>query len=86
MRTSRSGNRNRFHCGSWKRPANKPMKRPSKTDRPPTERVENVPLILEALRQAVREALLRHKQAGNPVAVWRDGRVVWIQPEDIPAG
>ncbi len=34
----------------------------------------------------MREALLRHKQAGNPIAVWRDGRVEWIQPEDIPVG
>lgn len=48
------------------------------------ERVENVPRILRALRQAVREALLRHKKAGNPVAVWRDGQVKWIKPEDIP--
>lgn len=62
------------------------MKRPTKRDRSPAERVEDIPLILEALRLAVREALLRHKQAGNPVAVWRDGRVVWVQPEDIPAG
>lgn len=40
--------------------------------------------IQEILGRAVREALLRHKQAGNPVAVWRDGRVEWIAPEDIP--
>ena len=53
--------------------------------RSPAERVEDVPSILRALRQAVREALLDHKRAGNPVAVWRDGRVAWIQPQDIPA-
>lgn len=40
--------------------------------------------IEKILQLAVREALLRHKQAGNPIAVWRDGRVEWIQPEDIP--
>lgn len=40
--------------------------------------------IDEALARAVRAALIDHKHAGNPVAVWRDGRVVWIQPEDIP--
>jgi hypothetical protein len=27
---------------------------------------------------AVREALLQHKRAGNPVAVWRERRVVWV--------
>ncbi len=51
----------------------------------PAERVEDIPRILKAMKQAVREALLRHKQAGNPVAVWQNGRVVWIQPKDIPA-
>jgi hypothetical protein len=35
------------------------------------------------LQQAVREALLDHKRAGNPVPVWRDGRVAWIAPNDI---
>jgi hypothetical protein len=36
-----------------------------------------------ALAKAVREALLEHKRAGNPIAVWQDGRVVWIPPEEI---
>jgi hypothetical protein len=51
--------------------------------RPLSERVEDIELIQRALRRAVREALQRHKQAGHPIAVWRDGRVVWIEPEDI---
>jgi hypothetical protein len=25
-----------------------------------------------------------HKLAGNPVVVWRNGRVEWISPEEIP--
>ena len=48
------------------------------------ERLMDVTLIQDALTRAVRDALLRHKQAGNPVAEWRDGRVVWVAPEDIP--
>lgn len=40
--------------------------------------------IQQALGEAVREAILRHKREGNPVAVWRDGKVVWIEPRDIP--
>ena len=36
-----------------------------------------------ALARAFREAILRHKQAGNPICVWREGQVVWIAPEDI---
>jgi len=41
-------------------------------------------LIEEALNAAVREAVLRHKQLGLPVVVWRDGKTVWIPPEEIP--
>ncbi len=51
--------------------------------RTPAERVHDIPRILEAMRLAVRDALLDHKRAGNPVAVWRNNRVEWIQPEDI---
>ncbi len=55
------------------------------SEKTPLDRVEDVPRILKAMREAVREALLRHKRLGNPVAVWKEGRVVWLQPEDIPA-
>lgn len=41
-------------------------------------------LIDRALKRAVQEALLRHKQAGNPVVAWRAGKAVWIPPEEIP--
>ena len=36
-----------------------------------------------AVRKAVREAVLRHKLLGNPIAISRDGKVVWIPPEEI---
>lgn len=39
--------------------------------------------IDKALKKAVQHALLQHKKAGNPVAAWRDGKVVLIKPEDI---
>lgn len=50
----------------------------------PAQRVDDVPRTLDALRQAVQEALRRHKLASNPVAVWRNGQVEWVAPEDIP--
>ncbi len=53
-------------------------------ERTPAERVHDVERMLEAMRLAVREALLDHKRAGNPIAVWRNERVEWIPPEDIP--
>ena len=40
--------------------------------------------IDKAVGDAVHDALRHHKRAGNPVAAWRDGKVVWIQPKDIP--
>ena len=33
--------------------------------------------------EAVWDALRRHKANGNPIAVWEDGKVKIIQPEDI---
>jgi len=36
--------------------------------------------VAAAVRQAVRE----HKAAGSPIAIWRDGRVVWLAPHEIP--
>lgn len=36
------------------------------------------------LRRAVRQALIGHKRARNPVAAWKDGKVVLIPPEEIP--
>ena len=50
----------------------------------PLERLEDFPRIQRALARAVRDAVMRHKRLGNPIAAWRDGQVVWIQPEDIP--
>lgn len=55
-----------------------------RTNLPPSERVDDLPRMLDALRRAIQEALLRHKRDGQPVAVWRNARVEWVQPEDIP--
>lgn len=37
-----------------------------------------------AVHRAVRETITRHKRAGNPIAVWREGKVLWLSPEEIP--
>ena len=39
--------------------------------------------IDRAMRSAVKTALLRHKQAGVAVAVWRSGDVVRLKPSQI---
>ena len=48
------------------------------------ERVQDVEVVEEALTKAVSDALRRHRQAGNPLPEWRDGKVRWLTPEEIP--
>lgn len=38
----------------------------------------------EMVKKAVRRALAENKKLKNPIAVWEDGQVKIIQPEDIP--
>jgi hypothetical protein len=59
------------------------MKSIQHSARSAAERVGDLPRILEAMGQSVRDALLRHKRAGNPIVVWRDGAVAWVPPEEI---
>jgi hypothetical protein len=49
------------------------------------ERFADDPVITAALCRAGRAAVLSHARAGNPIAVWREGRVVWLQPEEVLA-
>ena len=37
----------------------------------------------EALRKAVAEAIAEHRRNGVPIAIWRNGKVVCIPPEQI---
>ena len=39
--------------------------------------------IGEVFQRAVNDALRMHKRLGNPIAVWRDGKVVIIPAEEI---
>ena len=45
---------------------------------PTAEEIEGI------LHQAVQNALLMHKRLRNPIAVYKDGRVVIIPPDEIP--
>ena len=56
----------------------------------PPRRTKDIEKLLEddavmtaALAKGIRAALRQHKQAGNPIVVWRDGKIVWVPPEDI---
>jgi hypothetical protein len=39
-------------------------------------------LIDEAMNAAVRDAVQLHKENGLPLVIWRDGKAVWITPEE----
>jgi hypothetical protein len=39
--------------------------------------------IEKVLQRAVNHALLIHKRLGNPIATWKDGKVVIVPPEEI---
>jgi hypothetical protein len=39
--------------------------------------------IQRAHRASWIKTLDRHKRLGNPIVVWRDGKVVWIPAEEI---
>jgi len=47
------------------------------------ETFANPEKITQALALGVRDALKKHKQAGNSIVVWREGKIVWIAPEEI---
>jgi len=42
--------------------------------------------VRDIIQSGINAALLKHKQAGNPVCEWKNDRVVWVQPEDIKIG
>ena len=35
------------------------------------------------VRRGVAKALAEHKNAGNSIAIWKDGKVVMVPPENI---
>jgi hypothetical protein len=39
--------------------------------------------VERALQKSAAETITRHKRLGQPIVVWRDGRVVWIPAEEI---
>ena len=41
--------------------------------------------VRDIIQSGINAALLKHKQAGNPVCEWKNDKVVWVKPENIPA-
>ena len=49
-----------------------------------TRRICDTNGVQAALKKAARQAMLEHVREGQPIVVWRDGRIV-IEPAKIPA-
>ena len=52
-------------------------------DQQQAELLAELNAVEASVREAVREALLRHKRAGNPIAAWKDGKVQWVSADNI---
>lgn len=62
----------------------------SKSPKGPKQPTADITALMEAgteidkaVKRATRRAVLQHKKLGQSIVVWRDGRVVWIKPQDI---
>jgi hypothetical protein len=40
--------------------------------------------VTKIIQAGIKAALMKHKQAGNSICEWRDNKIVWIPPEQIP--
>lgn len=40
-------------------------------------------LIDEAIKEGVRQALVRHMREGQPVVIFRDGKIEWVPAEEL---
>jgi hypothetical protein len=45
--------------------------------------LEDRGLILKALQKGIDEAMIRHKRVGLPIVIERNGKIVWVMPEDL---
>ncbi len=53
---------------------------------PDKESLKKIPLDVRAemaLKEAVADAIAEHKKNGRSIAIWRDGKVVIVPPEEI---
>ncbi len=48
-----------------------------------SELLSDPTVVLEAAREAAEDAIQRHKQMGLPLAIWKDGGVAWVTPEEL---
>lgn len=47
------------------------------------ENLQDHDWVTAAIQRGARQALIKHKAMGVPIAIWREGKVVLVPPEEI---
>ena len=59
------------------------MESPDKSRKSIDQLFAEVTPIVEAVQAGARDALRRHRLLGQPAPTWRDGKVVWVSPDEV---
>jgi len=59
------------------------MMQPKKNEDKISQIMNDSERVRKIIQSGINDALLKHKQAGNPVCGLKDGKVFWLEPKDI---
>lgn len=59
------------------------MMKPQKNNDRISRIMNNPEEVRNILQSAINDALLKHKLADNPVCGFKDGKIFWVQPQNI---
>lgn len=62
---------------------NRPLEKGMKKRKKKSFEIPLEVLAEEALKKAVAEAIADHKRAGDPIVIWKDGKVVRVPADQI---
>lgn len=57
--------------------------KPNSTDEEIVKYFNDPARVMKDLQAGINAALLRHKKLGHPICVSRNGKIIWIPPEEI---
>ena len=59
------------------------MMKPQKNEDKISQIMNDSEMVRKIIQSGINDALLKHKQAGNPVCGLKNGEVFWVEPQDI---
>jgi len=57
--------------------------KPQKNEDKISQIMNDSEMVRKIIQSGINDALLKHKQAGNPVCGLKNGKVFWVEPKDI---